>query len=298
MPLLRTAISTQINKRYFGGYILLEPERCQCNVFYSTKVYVDLISKSEHYSYVDPGLPHSMITSHFLLAHLCKLHTVIISSNRIITYALASMILREISMVDGVPNAPVQRSFSDEIFESLYLSNAPRPPSTNTSANDLSQRALARTPGLVSYIAPSTHSSDSISVNISVDVSGCGKSVMSRTIAGIYTHVNGTIRDNATVGDILADLAAVQKGTPDIELAESLMWSHTLISAQMVQTESEALLDEGLICNRGGSTSMNVPTHVELRRLVWWWITDQGLQGGREFAWLIGSSAFGGLPAA
>lgn len=133
----------------------------------------------------------------------------------------------------------------------------------------LDKRSSTRTPSLMSYTWAPPASEVAPGFNISMDASGCGGSGNKSTIAGIYTYSNGTTEDDATVGDILADLKAMMRNTPNLYIAESVMSRHTLTAARTVQAASNKLLDGGLICTTTTETSSGEVVHNELRRLLW-----------------------------
>ena len=102
--------------------------------------------------------------------------------------------------------------------------------------------------------------------NLSVDVSGCGYSVKSNTIAGIYTHSNGTVLDEATVRDILEDLKSIEDEAPSAQERQKRLANHTKTLAQSLELSSNELLDNFLICKDSSGV-----VHDELRHLLWSW---------------------------
>ncbi|KAI4145703.1 MAG: hypothetical protein L6R39_003722 [Caloplaca ligustica] len=136
--------------------------------------------------------------------------------------------------------------------------------------NILDRRSAANKPRLLSYSWEPPPWRGIPGFNISMDFSGCARSVKKDTTAGIYTYSNGTTQDDATAGDILADLNAMRKDAPDPLTAESVMGHHMLTGARTVEAMSNKLLDGGLICESPTGAPNGEVVHDELRRLLWW----------------------------
>lgn len=87
-----------------------------------------------------------------------------------------------------------------------------------------------------------------IAYNISMDISGCGRSVELSDRAGIYTSANGVISNRATTGGISKDLKSMRRSVLDLDMAERLFANHTLALVELVERQNNALLDGKLIC--------------------------------------------------
>ena len=106
-------------------------------------------------------------------------------------------------------------------------------------------------------------------LNLSMDISGCGRSVHRDTLAGIYTYSNGTIQDDATVGDILVDLKAIRQLASESHSVNNVISNHTLAVARKIEKTAIDMLDGGLICKSTRGSETNSLIHSELRRLLW-----------------------------
>lgn len=126
----------------------------------------------------------------------------------------------------------------------------------------LQTRALRNRVTIFSY----AFENSDVQYNVSVDVSGCGTSVKRSTIAGIYTHANGTVQNVATVGDILEDLKSIENDAPNAQDGQIRLANHTMTFAQSLETSSNELLDNVLICKDSGEV-----VHDELRHLLRSW---------------------------
>lgn len=126
-------------------------------------------------------------------------------------------------------------------------------------------RSSVRTARLVSYArAPSKLHPG---FNISMDISGCGRSLDKNTLAGIYNFANGTVKEDATVGDILADLTSTKQKSPNEKTADARLSSHAVEVAKITQRKGLDLLYGSLLCRTSPKATENVPN--ELRRLLW-----------------------------
>ena len=181
-------------------------------------------------------------------------------------------------------SSPSGQLLTEQAFETLDEGAVPH-----------ERRDFVKTPHLFSYIWNQSSPDGVVGYNISVDVSGCGRSVHQSTIAGIYTPSNGITQDNAAVGDILADLKTLKQSASNLHDAERVIGNHTLTIARLVEGESNRLLDSGLIYpdalhQAAGGESI----HDELCRLLW--LSSEAQDRIRDFFFLIfGSSVAAGL---
>ncbi|KAL8682517.1 MAG: hypothetical protein Q9186_001464 [Xanthomendoza sp. 1 TL-2023] len=159
--------------------------------------------------------------------------------------------------------------------------------------NHLSQRSSAsEKPRLVSFTWTPTSRKAIPGFNISMDISGCGKSLRKNTLAGIYTYPNGTTKNDATVGDILADLRATKMNAPDVHTGQVAMKNHMLTSAQTVQAMSNRLLDRDLVCKPPRDISGGEVIPNELRRLLF-----LSREATREILFLLCVSLSAAIPS-
>lgn len=112
----------------------------------------------------------------------------------------AIMILRLLQTTNMIAALKNDRSVAEEYFEIF-----------DENVTPLDKRGYQRSGRLLSFVETARSAEDLPGFNLSMDVSGCGRSVQMNTVAGIYTYYNGTTHDNATVGDILADLTMMVK---------------------------------------------------------------------------------------
>ena len=182
------------------------------------------------------------------------------------------------------PDLSSEVSFQDDILE--FLADDVQP---------LEERRFTASPRLISYTWDPPPSQNVVGFNISVDISPCPRGVRSYTMAGIYTHSNGTTLHNATMRDIVADLKAMRREAPDTYAAEHVVWNHTLTIAKAVQDMSNKLLDGDLVCKPSTELSSGESTHNELRRLLFFARPTPGELG--HFAITIASSGIAGIVA-
>lgn len=202
--------------------------------------------------------------------------------SRTIRFGLICAILVFLLIEDGLASIKSTTSLADEYFETFAkdLVESPRV---------FQERSYTRTAQLISYIQ--TPSRNSPGFNISMDISGCGRSMKRSTLAGIYEYANGTVQDDATVGDILADLKALKQSAPDLQTAESRISSHTLTVAKTAERIGIDFLYGGLICRSSSETSESI--YNELRRLLWL-SPEMRRRVFRKFCILLASSVAAG----
>ena len=142
-----------------------------------------------------------------------------------------------------------------------HVTGSPR----TTLENSLEQRDV--NPDLRLYSYKFTHHDDAgeITFNISLFMSNCKTGVSPSTVAGIYTFYNGTTIENATVGDISADLLELER-----EDTQERMAHHVLRNARFLSRQSNNMLDHGLIC-KPSQTHRRPSIHDELRRRLLSW---------------------------
>ena len=95
-------------------------------------------------------------------------------------------------------------------------------------------------------------------LNLSMDISGCGRSVHRDTLAGIYTYSNGTVQDDATVGDILVNLKALRQKASDSHSINNVISNHTLAVARKLEKTAIGMLEGALYANRQESMRITV----------------------------------------
>ncbi|KAI4265325.1 MAG: hypothetical protein L6R38_009507 [Xanthoria sp. 2 TBL-2021] len=130
-----------------------------------------------------------------------------------------------------------------------------------------------------------------------MDISRCRRGLTHETVAGTYIYPDGTIKQNATMGDILTNLLAVRKEAPDLLTAERIVRNHTLTRARMAQDMSNKLLDGGLICRPSPGALSGETIHTELRRLLWYSVPAHVRREAWQFSILIFSSGLAGVGA-
>ena len=113
-----------------------------------------------------------------------------------------------------------------------------------------------------------THHDDAgeITFNISLFMSNCKTGVSPTTVAGIYTSDNGITIENASVGDISADLLKLEQ-----ENTQERMIRHVLRNDRFLSRQSNNMLDRGLICKPSSQNHRRTSVHDELRRRLLSW---------------------------
>ncbi len=98
------------------------------------------------------------------------------------------MILRLLQTTNMIAALKNDRSVAEEYFEIL-----------DENVTPLDKRGYQKSGRVLSFVETPRSAEDLPGFNLSMDVSGCGRSVQMNTVAGIYTYFNGTIHDNATM---------------------------------------------------------------------------------------------------
>ncbi|CAL8584427.1 hypothetical protein XPA_010029 [Xanthoria parietina] len=179
---------------------------------------------------------------------------------------------------------PSEPSFGDDLRQ--FLDGDIKP---------LDKRLYTATRQMISYTwAPELHQTGT-GFNISMDISRCNRALKRHTIAGIYTHSNGTTANQATVGDLLDDLRAIRGDALTPQLGERAIMKHVLVAATRSRDRTNSLLDGGLICKSPSANVDNV--HNELRRLLWYSVPDNVKKHIWEFSILLGTSSIAGTVA-
>lgn len=145
----------------------------------------------------------------------------------------------------------------------------------NEANGSLPKRDFTRSHDQMSFTwNQSSPDEQSRSYNITILLSGCS-GVHRDTQIGIYTYVNGTTKENATMGDIVRDLGNTKRNAADLHRAKKTLTIHTLTVAQQLLSEVGNFLDTLLCPNatvEGSSSGDESPVaivHSELRRLLW-----------------------------
>ena len=180
--------------------------------------------------------------------------------------------------------ASSEPSFGDEVREFLA-----------SDLGTLEKRLYTANRRLISYTwTPAPHETGT-GFYISMDISTCRRGLKRHTIAGTYTYSNGTTANLATFGDILDDFKSMRQNAPTPQLGEPTIMNHVLTAATQSRDRTNKFLDGGLICKPPGSNLDTV--HNELRRLLWYSVSDNGRKRIREFSILLGTSSIAGTVA-
>ena len=127
-----------------------------------------------------------------------------------IDFILCLLIARVISTTTFI-------SLAEDIFEAF--SEDPVEPS-----QVLYGRSSVKTARLISYTRALSKLYPGF--NISMDISGYGRSLDKNTLAGIYNFAKGTVKEDATVGDILADLTTTKQKLLNKKTVDARLSSH------------------------------------------------------------------------
>lgn len=151
----------------------------------------------------------------------------------------------------------ISTSLAEDIFEAF--GEDPVEPS-----QVLYGRSSVRTARLVSYVRAPLKLHPGF--NISMDILGCGRSLDKNTLAGIYNFANGTVKEDAIVGNILADLTSTKQNSPNKKTADARLSSHTVEVAKITQRKGLDLLYRSLLYRTSPKATENISN--ELRRLL------------------------------
>ena len=168
------------------------------------------------------------------------------------------MILRLLQTTNMIAALKNDRSVAEAYFEIF-----------DENVTPLDKRGYQRSARLLSFVETPRSAEDLPGFNLSMDVSGCGRSVQMNTVAGIYTYFNGTVHDNATVGDILADIKSIKNRAHDPQAASNSMGSHAIGTARLLERQISNLLVRRLLCGSPLETTIEERIHNELRHLLW-----------------------------